>query len=763
MSISRRIFFQVFVASTAAIAALSVVTCVFLDSRALEGTADQCSHQSDTFIQNLNVGLGQGSTDVSPCTMSFARSRNVRDVRVLPANIIKPNSEDGMDAMEREALRQGRSVTSRETFNNEDVLRRIDLLTADPGCTRCHSTSPGTPLATVSVRYSLNGYKADVASTHTIITIFGAALVVVLSLVSALLAKRQVSRSLHGVIARLQSLVQGKRIVPAEFAGRDEISLINGSSEQLHEMLHARDEAVQQIARGSLSPLLSATSDKDAIGKSIRSSAETIAGFHAELHRIAEAVSRGKLGVRGHAEQFEGVYRTSITEVNSALDSLCTPVKTATECVARFSQGDLPGTVESPFPGEFGPLKDNLNRCIESLSAVEAARATLTEAAAAGDLHARIDTSRLEGQFRRLGEAMNVTLDAVAVPLFQNASVLAGIANGDLAARVIGEQNGDHQRMAVDINAIASSLQKALQNVNRAADATASASSEISSATSEMVVGAQAQSSQIMELSSAVEQMSSTISESAGVTSSVLDMAMEVTNSAKDGVVLVETLLDSVRNLAMSIQNYSSTMITLSESNDKIASLLEVIDDISDQTNLLALNAAIEAARAGESGRGFAVVADEVRKLADRTAHATEEVAVMIREIRSETATAAGDVEDGIAKADDGITMAERAQATLQGIADIANATSDAVSQIATAAEEQAATAVEISQNISAISEGTQDSTARISEIARAAEGLTQHAEQLQGMLDWGSLIHQSNGEAGEDQVAEGLAISHAV
>jgi methyl-accepting chemotaxis protein len=763
MSISRRISFQVFVASTATFAVLSVVVCMILDLNTFNDTADQCFHQSDTFIQNLNVGLGQGCTEVSSCAMAFARSQNVRDVRVLPANIIKPNSEDGMDALERDALRQGKAVTSRETFNNEEVLRRIDLVTADPGCTRCHSTSPGTPLATVSVRYSLNGYKAGVASTHTIIMIFGAALVVVLSFGLALLVKRQVSRSLHGVIARLQSLVQGKPIVPAAFAGRNEIGLINGASEQLHEMLHARDEAVQQIARGSLSSLLSATSDKDVIGKSIRSSAETIAGFHAELHRIADAVSRGELGVRGHAEQFEGVYRTSIAEVNSALDSLCTPVKTATECVARFSQGDLRGKVDSSFPGEFGPLKDSLNRCVDSLSTLETASVTLREAAAAGDLHARIDTSRLEGQFRGLAEAMNATLDAVAVPLFQNACVLAGIANGDLAARVVGEQSGDHQRMAVDINTIASSLQKALQDVNRAADATASASSQISSATSEMVVGAQAQSSQILELSSAVEQMSSTISESAGVTSSVLDMAMEVTNTAKDGAALVETLLEAVRTLAMSIQNYSSTMMTLSESNDKIASLLEVIDDISDQTNLLALNAAIEAARAGESGRGFAVVADEVRKLADRTAHATEEVAAMIREIRSETATAAGDIEDGIAKADDGITMAERAQATLQGIADIANATSDAVSQIATAAEEQAATAVEISQNISAISEGTQDSTARISEVAKAADGLTQHAEQLQGMLDWDSLVHRSNGEAGEDQIAECLAIPHAV
>ena len=57
----------------------------------------------------------------------------------------------------------------------------------------------------------------------------------------------------------------------------------------------------------------------------------------------------------------------------------------------------------------------------------------------------------------------------------------------------------------------------------------------------------------------------------------------------------------------------------LTQSTQKIESIMNMITTIASQTNLLALNAAIEAARAGEAGRGFSVVADEVRKLSEST------------------------------------------------------------------------------------------------------------------------------------------------
>jgi methyl-accepting chemotaxis protein len=120
------------------------------------------------------------------------------------------------------------------------------------------------------------------------------------------------------------------------------------------------------------------------------------------------------------------------------------------------------------------------------------------------------------------------------------------------------------------------------------------------------------------------------------------------------------------------MEQLSTVVASITEAN-------QAISDFADQTNLLALNATIEAARAGEAGRGFAVVAAEVKDLAQKSMGTAKAIHVDVANIEKCT---------------------NQAVTSTRTIGEVVARSKDATFGIASAVEEQAAVANDISQNI---------------------------------------------------------------
>lgn len=309
---------------------------------------------------------------------------------------------------------------------------------------------------------------------------------------------------------------------------------------------------------------------------------------------------------------------------------------------------------------------------------------------------------------------------------------------GDLTVRLEERSRDEMGQMAGAFNRFVTKLHGIIKNSVSPTEQLAAASQELTMVASESKKNVQQQLSEIEQVATGVNEMTATIQEVARSAQQAADAAMQADSEARGGTEVVSETVTSMNKLAERVRDSAEIIQRLQEETGNIGAVLSVIKGVADQTNLLALNAAIEAARAGDQGRGFAVVADEVRQLASRTQKSTEEIQQMIESLQNSAEHAVAAMGKGREQADQSVQQAATAGEALARIASAVATISDMNTQIASAAEEQAAVMEELNRNTSSIQnlanssmEGTQQTSTAAEDVARLAAELQQELMQF--------------------------------
>ncbi|NYE60220.1 methyl-accepting chemotaxis protein [Duganella sp. 1224] len=276
-------------------------------------------------------------------------------------------------------------------------------------------------------------------------------------------------------------------------------------------------------------------------------------------------------------------------------------------------------------------------------------------------------------------------------------------AAGDLTSKVLIEGDEPLDQLAAGISKMIADLRKVISDVVMSASGLADASTTISERSNGVAVGTQALGATVEEMNASIDGLTSSINIIAGNTSDADAMAKSTQQEAEIGA----------KAVAKSIE----AMDLINRSSEDIGEIVKVISDIANQTNMLAFNAAIEAARAGEHGLGFSVVADEVRKLAERSSQATKEISKLINE--------------SVKRVSAGSEISRQASDAFDKILVGVVKTTEAISDISKATNEQLLTAREVSTAVQYIAEEAEKSAAACDSIARSTEGLNQRAGDL--------------------------------
>ena len=333
----------------------------------------------------------------------------------------------------------------------------------------------------------------------------------------------------------------------------------------------------------------------------------------------------------------------------------------------------------------------------------------LTDAAkklAAGALNIEIDYYSKDevGTLAEMFREMSGSMKAVIKDIGQQ---LGAMSNGDFTVAPRAEYTGDYVSIKNALINIRESLSNTLNEINLSADQVFSGSAQVSDSAQTFSEGAADQAGSIEELAAAINEISFQVRE----TAANMEAARRLTAKAGEQVAVSNRQMEEML-LAMG---------EIGAKTEQIRAINNTIEEIAFQTNLLALNAAVEAAHAGESGKGFAVVAGEVRRLAGKSTDAAKRTSDLI---------------DGTVQAvEKGRKIANITAESLHNVVESTNEVLNTVDKIDEAAQHQAGSIVQVTQEIDQISYVVQNNSATSEESAAASEELSGQAQMLKELV----------------------------
>jgi len=193
------------------------------------------------------------------------------------------------------------------------------------------------------------------------------------------------------------------------------------------------EAAVREEARHiGLLALLTVLLTAVAAGVIARSVRKNLGALRAEARRLSEAVHEGELDVRADRAQVSPEFHGIVDGLNGTMDALVGPVRETARVVAALGRGELPQRDASQARGEFARIGADADAAVASVGRLVADVSALAEQMRTGHLSARADASLHQGEFHRVVELMDETLDALVRPVQEAARRIAQLAAGEI-------------------------------------------------------------------------------------------------------------------------------------------------------------------------------------------------------------------------------------------------------------------------------------------------------------------------------------------
>jgi methyl-accepting chemotaxis protein len=532
-------------------------------------------------------------------------------------------------------------------------------------------------------------------------------LLIIFGVIAAIGLGFLISANISGIIRQL--LNETRKLIEATIAGKLNVrgnpekinfefrEIMVGFNETLEAVikpLNVAAECVDQISKGKIPSKISENynGDFNIIKNNLNQCIDGMGGL-VEANAVLQ-----KMALNDYTSKVEGKYQGIYADVAEATNFVHIRITHVIEIVENIAKGELKDLADLEKIGRRSENDTLMPSMIQMMNAIKLLiedANILAKAAIEGKLQIRADATKHWGDFKKIIEGFNNTLDAVIDPLNVAADHIAKISKGILPQVDTDQYNGDFKTMLKSLSDMVDVIGKIITEIQDAAANLSLSSQEMTATTESLSQGSNEQASSTEQISSSIEQM----------TANILQNSENAQQTEKIAIKASEDVLEGSRAVDLTVQSMKN-----------IAQKITIISDIARRTDLLAINAAIEAARAGEHGKGFAVVSAEIRKLAERSQIAATEIEEVSRT---------------------SVDIAERSGKVLSEIVPDIQKTARLVQEITAASMEQNSGTIQINNAVQQLATVTNSTASSSEELASSAEELSNQAEMLKETISF--------------------------
>ncbi len=293
---------------------------------------------------------------------------------------------------------------------------------------------------------------------------------------------------------------------------RNDVEGFNKTLDAVVGPLNVAAEYIDRISKGDIPPKITENyqGDFNEIKNNLNSCIDAVDGLLKEATHLIQAAKDGKLDIRGDVEAFTGDWGKLVGGMNGLMEAVAEPVGEIMVIVRQMAVNDLSKKMEKDYTGIWNDLKQVINELNARLANIQSTIVKISEgdlsdsdmykkvgrrstndklvpgfikmhdaiqkllddanmlagAAVEGKLDTRADAVRHEGEYRKVIEGFNNTLDAVIGPLNVAAEYVDRISKGDIPPMITDNYNGDFNEIKNNLNTCIDSINSVVAGMN---------------------------------------------------------------------------------------------------------------------------------------------------------------------------------------------------------------------------------------------------------------------------------------------------------